>query len=91
MRIVDRRSDPTIHARLNTRPPAAQPYKNIGAGMKPAIVDATLKEQQMMQHKLIEAHLAKQKPAGAARGNTLTPTASLGQKAAPADREVSER
>ena len=61
MRIVDRRSDPAIHARLNTRPPAAQPYTHIGAGMKPAIIEATLKEQQSQQQKLIQAHLARQK------------------------------
>ena len=61
MRIVDRRNDPTIRARLNTRPPANQPYANIGAGMKVAVLEATAKEQQAMLQKLLQAHLAKQK------------------------------
>ena len=61
MRIVDRRNDPSIHARLNTRPPANQPYSNIGAGMKTAVLDATKKEQQQLEQKLLQAQFAKEK------------------------------
>ncbi len=61
LRIVDRRNDPSIHARLNTRPPANAPYGNIGAGMKVAVLEATAKEQQSAVQKLLQAQAAKQK------------------------------
>jgi hypothetical protein len=64
MRIVDRRNDPSIHARLNTRPPASQPYANIGAGMKATVLESTRKEQQSAEQKLLQAQFAKEKSLG---------------------------
>jgi hypothetical protein len=58
MRIVDCRSDPNIHSRLNTRPPAAQPYANTGAGVSATILQATAKEQQSAEQKLLQAQTA---------------------------------
>lgn len=55
-RLVDRRIDPSVAARLNTRPPAEHPYTNVGAGVPLAILAATLKEQEVAQQKLLQAH-----------------------------------
>jgi hypothetical protein len=56
MRLVDRRTDPSVRARLNTRPPAERPYANTGAGVSATILAATLREQQAAQQKLLQAH-----------------------------------
>ncbi|MFH0937683.1 MAG: right-handed parallel beta-helix repeat-containing protein [Planctomycetota bacterium] len=56
MRIVDRRSDPALKARLNIRQPAEQPYGDAGAGISAATLAATLREQQPLQQKLWRTH-----------------------------------
>jgi len=58
LRLVDRRTDPAVHARLNTRPPAERPYAHTGAGVSAAVLAATLREQQAVQQKLLQAHAA---------------------------------
>lgn len=55
-RLVDRRIDPSVAARLNTRPPAERPYANVGAGVPATVLSATQKEQEAMQQKLLQAH-----------------------------------
>ena len=59
MRIVDHRNDPALRARLNTRPPAEQPYENIGAGVPMSVLAATLREQLTVQQTLLRAHQNK--------------------------------
>ncbi|HEY3325322.1 MAG TPA: hypothetical protein VGP72_33020 [Planctomycetota bacterium] len=57
-RLVDRRVDPSVSTRLNTRPPAEQPYANIGAGALSTAIAATLREQQNAVQKILQAHPA---------------------------------
>jgi hypothetical protein len=63
LRLVDCRVDPSVRARLNTRPPAERPYTNIGAGVSAGVLAATLREQQTVQQRLLQAHpLPQPKP-----------------------------
>jgi hypothetical protein len=55
LRIVDKRIDPSLKARLNLRPPAELPYKNIGAGVTDMVLAATISEQQAAVQKLLAA------------------------------------
>ena len=64
MRIVDKKADAAIQARINTRPPADHPYSNIGVGLPASVIAAQLREQQTMQQNLLKAHLAAQQKAG---------------------------
>ena len=72
-RLVDRRIDPSVAARLNTRPPAEHPYTNVGAGVPATVLAATQKEQETMQQKLLQAHLQPQ----ASRAPEKTEAASM--------------
>jgi len=56
LRLVDRRIDPSVRGRLNSRPPAARAYANTGAGVSTSILAATLREQQATQDRLLRAH-----------------------------------
>jgi hypothetical protein len=58
MRIIDRRIDASIRARLNIRPPAESPYSKIGAGQPASAQAATLQEQSAIRQKLLQAHAA---------------------------------
>jgi len=60
LHLVDRRIDPAVRARLNTRPPAERPYANTGAGVSAGVLAATLREQQAVQQRLLQAHPAPQ-------------------------------
>lgn len=60
-RIVDRRTDPTIKAHLNTRPPSEKPYANTGAGAPQTSIANTLNDQQNASAKMLAALAAKQK------------------------------
>ena len=60
-RIVDRRTDPTIKAHLNTRPPSEKPYGNTGAGVPQASIINTLNDQQAATTRMLTALAAKQK------------------------------
>jgi hypothetical protein len=56
LRLVDCRNDATVHARLNTRPPAERPYPNTGAGVTAAVLNLTEKEQQAHVQRILRAH-----------------------------------
>ncbi|HYG77825.1 MAG TPA: right-handed parallel beta-helix repeat-containing protein [Planctomycetota bacterium] len=58
LRLVDRRIDPSVRARLNTRPPAERPYMGVGTAVSAAVLGATLKEQQAAVQKILLAHAA---------------------------------
>ncbi len=60
-RIVDRRTDPSIKAHLNTRPPSDKPFANTGAGAPQTVISSTLLEQQKAVAKMLDALAAKQK------------------------------
>ena len=45
-----------MRARLNTRPPAEAPYSNIGAGVAPAVLSSTQREQQALLDRMLLAH-----------------------------------
>jgi hypothetical protein len=63
-RIVDRRTEPTIKAHLNTRPPSEKPYANTGAGAPQTSIANTLNDQQNASTKMLAALVAKQKALG---------------------------
>jgi len=60
-RIVDRRTDPTIKAHLNTRLPAEKAYANTGAGAPQSSIANTLNDQQTASTKMLAALIVKQK------------------------------
>ena len=60
-RIVDRRTDATIKAHLNTRPPSEKPFANAGSGALQTSIANTLNDQQTATAKMLAALVAKQK------------------------------
>jgi len=56
LRLVDRRADPSVRARLNTRPPADLPYSDSGCGVTAKVLAATAGTQQSMQQQIMRAH-----------------------------------
>jgi len=80
LRIADRRLDPRVKARLNIRPPAAEPYTNIGGGIALDVLGESQKEQDALAQKLLAAHAgkttAKVAAAPAPTRQPLTPTAA---------------
>jgi hypothetical protein len=60
-RIVDKRTDPTLKAHVNTRPPADKPYATAGAGASTTQVLAALQEQQNAMVKMLQALTNKMK------------------------------
>lgn len=79
LRLVDRRSDPALRARLNTRPPADQPYPGTGAGVPATILSNSVKEQLPLQQKLILAH-PQAKASGALKAAAKPVAASTAAK-----------
>jgi len=84
VRIADRRLDPRVKARLNIRPPSAQPYANIGGGISNDVLAESQKEQEAIAQKMLAAHAGKTpaKVAAAPTRQPLTPAVPEA-KAAP--------
>jgi hypothetical protein len=90
LRIADRRLDPRVKARLNIRPPASEPYTNIGGGVASEVLAESQKEQDAIAQKLLAAHAgkasAKVAVAPAPTRQPLTPAASATpEQKTPAD------
>jgi len=80
LRIADRRLDPRVKARLNIRPPATEPYTNIGGGVANDVLGESQKQQDTLAQKLLAAHAgkttAKVAAAPAPTRQPLTPASS---------------
>lgn len=61
-KIVDVRSDLKIAMRLNTRPPAPQPYAHTGANVPPEALTKSLKELEPVRTRLLAAYEKKLAP-----------------------------
>lgn len=83
-RIVDRRTDATIKAHLNTRPPSEKPFANAGAGALQTSIANTLTDQQAATAKMLTALAAKQK-ALADKNKMMVEKTSLGKEVVKKD------
>ncbi|MCW8129465.1 MAG: hypothetical protein KIS92_03695 [Planctomycetota bacterium] len=64
-KIVDVRTNPRIPMRLNTRPPAAAPYENLGAHAPPEALAKALKELEPVRARFLAAYEKKRAPKAA--------------------------
>ncbi|HYF48306.1 MAG TPA: hypothetical protein VEJ63_02810 [Planctomycetota bacterium] len=74
LRLIDRRADMSLRARLNIRPPAEKPYTDTGAGISAAAISATQKEQEPILKRLLAAHPFPKPKAEAAGTQTASAT-----------------
>jgi len=76
-RLVDRRIDPTVSLRLNTRPPSEHPFINVGTAVSPAVLAATQKEQLPLVQKILQAHAASAPGASKAKPDAASMSRSV--------------